>query len=242
MNWIKPISVAVLCFTLSVCAIVLTWNARIGIHSINSTLEDFKEYVHTEKATLEDPRNAKAIEAATQVGAVFNASGRLLNTQTLPRANKVLDALTGATLDLAAFTRHTDSAVNEKVLPAATTMIDSGRDALIALVKLQDKFGVDADTAMEALKQASEKTGKGIDALTQQIANPSWSEAADNIAKTTGQSLLVVQDLHDTTKQMPHIMAQVDKTATNISKFSKASIIAGIISNLANGFIPGLVK
>ena len=42
-------------------------------------------------------------------------------------------------------------------------------------------------------------------------------------------------------KQLPHITAQVDKTATNISRFSKAAIIAGIISNLANGFIPGLL-
>jgi hypothetical protein len=87
--------------------------------------------------------------------------------------------------------------------------------------------------AAAAIRLASEKTGKSVDELNRVIAN------TNDVVLTANATLVDVHtDLHDTMKVMPHIMQQVDKTATNISKFSKISIIAGIISNLANGLIP----
>lgn len=128
--------------------------------------------------------------------------------------------------------------VNEKLIPEIT-------NAVKATNVLMEKYGLTADEATATLKMAAEKSGKTLDEINKQVANPKWSETADNIAATTGEMNLMVKDLHtdthDTMKVMPHIMQQVDKTATNISKFSKISIIAGIISNLANGFIPGLL-
>jgi hypothetical protein len=127
---------------------------------------------------------------------------------------------------------------NDEVLPSIT-------DAVRATNTLMAKFGATADEAALAIKSASEKTGRSIDELNKQIADPRWGQAADNLVTATDTANLALSDfhtdLHDTMKQMPHIMAQVDKTATNIRKFSKVSIVAGIISNLANGFIPGFL-
>lgn len=129
----------------------------------------------------------------------------------------------------AAMVARSDASVNDKLLPAVT-------ESVKATNVLMAKFGATADEAAAAIRLASEKTGKSIDELNKVIAN------TNDVVLTANATLVDVHtDLHDTMKQMPHVMAQVDKTATNISKFSKISIIAGIISNLANGFIPGLL-
>lgn len=164
-------------------------------------------------------------------------------------ANGEARALQGATGQLqatskqvgdaaAALIEHSDASVNQQLVPRLA-------DAVTAVQVLVTKYGLTADEATKAIGEASEKSGKTIDELTRQIADPRWGQAADNLVKATGNANDTLADfhtdLHETMRQMPHTMAQVDRTATNIAKFSRVSIIAGIISNLANGLIPGLV-
>src|SRR5262252_5983829 len=98
--WLLPLSSSILCLTLAICAAIITHNLRIGIHQLNDTLTDAKAYVHSEKDRLEDPKNAKALDAAIQAGAVLNASGRYLNTQLLPAGLRTLNAATDTIAEL----------------------------------------------------------------------------------------------------------------------------------------------
>jgi hypothetical protein len=132
-----------------------------------------------------------------------------------------------------------NSSVNEKLVPSLVKTVDG-------ITVLEDKFGLTATEAATAIKLASEKTGISIDELNKQISNPRWGQAADNLVAMTGEMNLTVKDLHidahNTMKEMPTIAKNIEKTTHNIAAFSKISIIAGIISNLANGLLPGLLR
>ena len=108
-----------------------------------------------------------------------------------------------------------NASVNQKLVPEVV-------EAMKATRILMDKYGLTADEATEAIKQASVQTGKSVDELNKTIID-------------------FHGDLHNTMKEWPTIAKDVEKTTHNISKFSKISIIAGIVSNLANGFLPGLL-
>lgn len=130
------------------------------------------------------------------------------------------------------------SSVNEKLVPSLVKAVDG-----VAI--LEEKFGLTASEAATAIKIASEKTGKSIDEINKQISDPRWGQAADNLVAATGTANLTLvdfhKDLHDTMKQMPTIATDIEKTTHNIAKFSKITIVAGIISNLANSILPGLL-
>jgi hypothetical protein len=132
-----------------------------------------------------------------------------------------------------------NSSVNEKLVPSLVKTVDG-------ITVLEDKFGLTATEAATAIKLASEKTGISIDELNKQISNPRWGQAADNLVAMTGEMNLTVKDLHidahNTMKEMPTIAKNIEKTTHNIAAFSKISIIAGVISNLANGLLPGLLR
>jgi len=139
---------------------------------------------------------------------------------------------------VAALVSHSDATINEQLAPEIA-------NAVKATTLLLSKYGLTADEATAAIRLASEKSGKTIEELTKQIADPRWALAADNLVAASGEMKSALadihKDLHDTLKQMPSIASNVEKTSRNISRFSKVSIIAGIISNLANGLIPALL-
>src|SRR5262245_30157228 len=116
---IRNCAVAILCLTLSVCLIAGTIDyrrrsAQVGqtLDNLSHTTADLREYIAVQKASLEDPRNKKALDAAIQAGAVANGMLRLINTQTIPRFNRGLDALSGAGEDLRSFIARTNDSVN----------------------------------------------------------------------------------------------------------------------------------
>jgi len=55
------------------------------------TLAMVSDYSREQIARLRDPKQQKALDAGIQTMAVFNGTGRLINTQVLPRAMRVLD-------------------------------------------------------------------------------------------------------------------------------------------------------
>lgn len=219
--------------------------AKIDAYLTPDVLKDLHNDVTTSVVSGQTTANAYGAVAEQTVDTLQNHVNPGIDRSTgeVARSLKALTASTTAAID------ESKAGIRElkgAITAVKTDLVPSLVSAINATNKLVDKFGLTVDEATEAIKIASEKTGKSIDELNRQIADPRWGQAADNLVKATGSADLTLEDfhsdLHATMSQWPHITAQIDKTATNISRFSKISIIAGIVSNLANGFIPGLLK
>lgn len=115
-----------------------------------------------------------------------------------------------------------------------------------ATTTLVDKYGLTADEASKAIALASQQTGKSLESLAKQISDPRWGEAADKLVATTGEANATLVDFHkymnETMAELPGIARDVHKTTTNISRYSRISIVVSIISRLAGAFIPGLLN
>jgi hypothetical protein len=231
MKWLIPISVTVLCITLAVCAVVLTWNIRIGIHNANDIGQDVKEYVHAEKATLEDPRNAKAIEAATQVGAVFNASGRLLNTQTLPRANKVLDALTAEAVALKVTTDESTRQLRQNG-DSANGVLVAARSTVTVLGAVADKLGIDMGTLTLAIQKTSDTANLTVAEITKRVADPKFDEVLDGVLAAETSLTHVAGEVALASDRLPEIAADLRKVTKASGRFANAYWIAKILAIL----------
>lgn len=228
-EWIKAGAVAVLCITLAVCAGVLTWNARIGIHSFNDTLADVKEYVHSEKATLEDPRNAKAIEAATQVGAVFNASGRLLNTQTLPRANKVLDALQAEAIALKATTDESTRQLKQNGDNANLVLI-AAKDTVAGLGRAAERLGVDTTTLTKAIADSAAELNMTVAEVTKRVADPRFDTMLDAAVSGITHIDHISAEIALASDRLPEVADDLHKVSKAAGRFSNAYWVGRIIS------------
>src|SRR5215813_7575445 len=96
----RNVAIALFFLVASVAVGLGIWNGRILAHSLEDAAgnvkdmsAEAKDWFHAEHERASSPKNLKALDAAIQTGAVFNASGRLLNTQTIPRLNKGIDQL-----------------------------------------------------------------------------------------------------------------------------------------------------
>jgi hypothetical protein len=247
---IRNIAFACLAIALAGCAVLLTHDvhsltgaAHGTLNNVNAATGTLADYARDESTLLRSPKNQAALDAAVQLGGVFNGSGRLLNTQVIPRAMKTLDQLTAWEASLNALTQHADQQstatfayVNGHVLPSLDATLD-------ALTGLEQKFNLTAAEATEVIK----KSGATADQVNAILASsdPKIQAALQNAADASQQATATLvdfhTDLHATMDQMPTIARDIEKTTRNIAKFSKISIIAGIISNLANGLLPGLL-
>jgi hypothetical protein len=246
---VKHLAWAVFAVVATVGLTIAVWNLRIFIHSGESTLGNvdratgsIADYVTAEKARLQDPKNAKALDAAIQMGAVFNASGRLLNTQVIPRAMGDLDQ--GKKL-LAALTTNSETtnafilAMQNHTTPlidAATADLVEGRNAIAGLTRLETQFGLTAEEATKAINDTAAGTGRTADQINAMLAS-----ADPRVQAMLDKGNAILQDVKDTTASMPTIGKNVEKTTHNIAAFSKVTIITGILSSLANATIPGLL-
>ena len=98
----------------------LWWNTRLLMQNSQETLKNLrdtttlvKDYIAAEKARLENPMNTKAIDAAIQMGGVWNGVGKATNTLVIPRILKQLDSATASTDALTTFIRGMDAGTRE---------------------------------------------------------------------------------------------------------------------------------
>lgn len=115
-----------------------------------------------------------------------------------------------------------------------------------ATVTLVNKYGLTADEATKAIALASKQTGLSLEALAKQISDPRWGLAADRLVAATGEANGILVDfrkgMNEVLVELPGIAKDIHKTTTNISRYSRISIVVSIISRLASAFIPGLLN
>jgi hypothetical protein len=240
---IRNIAIAAFFAALTVAVIFGIHNGRIVAHNINDATGAAKDYVIEQKAQLEDPKNKKALDAAIELGAVYNGMGRSVNTLIIPRGMRTLDSLTASENALTALIQHQDANATSILAYARSDVLPQLVASARALTGLEQRLGVTADDAATIIKQS----GTSIDQVNAILASsaPQIHAALDLVARVASGVDATVEDfhrdLHATMANWPTIAAEIEKTTKNIAKFSKISIISAIFTNIANGIIPGLL-
>lgn len=228
------------------------WNARLLMQQGQQAAQNVKnstaradQYIDAQLDLIQSEQYQKSIKAGLETGAVYNATGRLINTQVIPRAMKDLDrldgllaALTVNSQTLSTFITNTDRSVNQSLLPQAT-------DLLAALTKDADRFGVSLDTFNKMLVLVSEKASMTLDEVLALVSSPEWELALQglnltmaNVASATGKADASIEQIRLALLKAPSIAESLEKIAKTSSRFAKATILANIISVLARAFLP----
>jgi len=154
-------------------------------------VSEVRVYSREQLARLRDPRNSKAIDAAIQTAAVFNGTGRLINTQLIPRAMKTLDGLAESTASLNRMIQQTDRSLNAEIVPETVRSLQSGDEALKEL--------------LAALREASERANASLDDIHSLLSDPAWTASLDSIQSATENVSEITAELEKASKAMPEI-------------------------------------
>ena len=192
--------------------------ARAGETIVEARLAitDARDYTREQMERLRDPRDKKALDAAIQTAAVYNATGRLINTQVIPRAMATLDHLSASAESLNAMVQRTDASINNDLVPGATVTLQSTDAALEELTL--------------GLSDAHIRANSTLDEVRLLIADPAWKATLAEINRTTHHTAGIAADIDAATDHLPGIAEDLQKISNTSSKYSKALAIARVIS------------
>jgi hypothetical protein len=189
---------------------------------IKRTAKAVADYAEKQKIALENPKNQKAIDAAIQTAAVFNGTGRLFNTQVIPRAMNTLDSLNKATNSLNELVRNTDRSLNERLLPD--------------LAETAKTLGVSIDSLAKGILVITEKGGISIDEINALLADPQWKAALASVASTAAHLDAMAGNVEKASDSAPGIAAAIEKIAKTSSRYQKLLILAQLLATVARAF------
>ena len=243
-----------ICVLLGVSVVVVGnvgWNVRLLTQELRGASQNIKnstaradQYLDQQLDLIQSDAYQKSLKASFDTGAVYNATGRLINTQIIPRAMKDLDradgflaALTVNSERLSTLIANTDRSVNQSLLPQATSL-------LAALTDDAEKFGLSVVTFDRMLIAVSEKANLALSDIVALVGSPEWHDAlksvavtAENVALVTAKADLTMESIRLAMERAPSIAESVDKIAKTSSKYQRALLIVGIIGTLARAFI-----
>jgi len=200
----------------------LAKGASAIIDEAKGAVSELRNYSREQLARLHDPRNSKAIDAAIQTAAVFNGTGRLINTQLIPRAMKTLDALAESTASLNRVIRATDHSVNAEIAPEAVRSLQSANSTMGQL--------------SIALQDTRERANAGLDDIHQLLSDPAWAASLDSIQSATENVSRVAAELEKASKEMPEIAQSVNQIASTSSRYRRWILLSQIFSAVARAF------
>ncbi len=143
------VEVGLLVHSLRVSVTSLLIETKATVAETRAAVSDLRLYADEQIVRLRDPRNSKAIDAAIQTAAVFNGTGRLINTQVIPRVMKTLDGLAESTASLDRMIQQTDRTVNAELAPEAIANLQSSNQALKDLSKILAEASVRANISLD---------------------------------------------------------------------------------------------
>jgi hypothetical protein len=190
--------------------------------------------------------NRKSLEAAYQVGAVFNGTGRLLNRSVLPRVMKNLDSA-----DVLLATLNENAVTLNKTIANLDTRV-SGKegvlDAAIALIRGLEStavtLGVTTRTAERMIQEIGTKSGMVLDEVWELAADPKLQQLLTNatitsghIARTPEKVDASVESIRLAMLNAPEIAESLSRIAKTSSKFAKITLLANILAVLSRAFL-----
>jgi len=192
--------------------------ARAGEAIVEARLAitDARDYTREQMERLRDPRNKKALDAVIQTAAVYNATGRLINTQVIPRAMATLDNLSASAESLNAMVQRTDASINNDLVPGATVTLQSTDAALEELTL--------------GLSDAHIRANATLDEIRLLIADPALKSTLAEINRTTHHTAGIAADIDAATDHLPGIAEDLQKISNTSSRYSKALAIARVVA------------
>jgi hypothetical protein len=188
-----------------------------------TTMQCVREAAQLQATALQDPRTQKAIEAGIETLAVYNASGRLINRQVIPRAMKAIDEFEAAVATMNRLIANTDNSINTALIPG--------------IAEAARTLNVSVDSVGKALVEISEKGNMTLDDIRTIMSDPSWKEALASLAATAKNAEAVSQDFKATSAsvaqaaaELPSIAKSTEKLASTASKYKKALILVQILA------------
>ena len=216
--------------------IYLSLTAHRALARIDTTLVEAErtaklvaDYSELQIASLKSPKNQKAIDATIQTAAVFNGTGRLINTQVIPRIMDTLDSLDKTTIELQgavksanALISNADREINANLLPS--------------LSETAKTLGVSIASVSKGIQTITDKSGMTIDEINSLISDPQWLGILKNIETTTAHINTIAVNMRNASDQMPSIAASVEKIAKTSSKYQKLLLFAQLLATIARVF------
>ncbi|HEY6331735.1 MAG TPA: hypothetical protein VI756_20580 [Blastocatellia bacterium] len=237
---IMNMSIAVFFLTASVCTVVGTHDFHSATGRLHGTLENvddatgsLKNYVAFQTAQLESDRYQRMIEASIQTPAIFNASGRTLNTQVLPAARDELRALGGATSALTSLINE----LKDNTVPAANASLSELTGTLKGLSDLEARLGLTVDDTNQLIAEVSKQSGMAADEIKRRLDDPRVDQLLDNLASTTGHLNGIVANGEKASEKWPAITDAINKASQASAKAAKFYWAARIVS-LIVGALP----
>jgi len=226
----------VLKMLLLAAAVFAAWELGLFFRDIRSTakeatatmaeakaaVSELRDYSREQLTRIRDPRNSKAIDAAIQTAAVFNGTGRLINTQLIPQAMKTLDGFAESTASLNRMIQATDRSLNAEIAPEAVRSLQSGDEALTEL--------------SIALREASGRANASLDDIHKILSDPAWAASLNSIQSTTENISGIAAELERASQQMPEIIRSVNQIASTPSRYRRWILLSQIFSAVARAF------
>lgn len=214
---------------LCVAAILLLLELRMAVREVlgltgdvRAAVAEMRTSTQEQLVRLKDPRNSKALDAAIQTAAVFNATGRLVNTQVIPRAMRTLDNLDASAASLNRMIAATDRSVNGQLLPEITA---TARQTATAIENLD-----------RSLQEASQRANASLDDIHRLAADPAWSASLQEFRTSLEHIDGVAANLEQTSRSMPTVAASIEKIAATSAKYRKAILWSQILSAIGRAF------
>jgi hypothetical protein len=241
--------ILLLCLS-GVCGVVITRDIHQVAQTTKATLAELQgasaemkqaagvgeKFITFQTDRFESDAYQKSLKASIDTPAIYNGTGRLVNTQVIPRLMKDLDsvgalirALTDNSRSLDAFIHHTDDEINKSLLPST--------------VALLDRLGLSVQDLDAAIKQATERGLLTLDDVHRLASDPNWQIILAQIAASSASLNDSMKHLDGSMasvdaamRQAPSIAASLEKIAKTSSRFTKITLTANIISIIVRAF------
>ena len=183
----------------------------ITLSEVRTTSRMASVYATSAIKALQDPRNAKSLQAGLDAAATLKGSLLLVNRQVIPRIMDTLDSLDTTVQSLNTIVRHTDTSVNAEITPAIVRNLD----------ELQ-----------LSLKTVQDETRTVTQAITAVVADPSIPASTAALAEAAKHLDQTMSQVEEASRQLPSVARSIEKIAATSSKYRKIVLWAQILSTV----------
>lgn len=183
------------------------------------TAGNIREYVEFQTAELKSDKNRKAIEAGIAAAASYQATARLLNTQTIPE-------LTSAIRE----SRQTFTALNAEIVRLGAVTSNLSRFVADTNARVNGESGTLAqlnsnlrsierasDMAMVQVEKIGTETTAAVASLRERIEDPKLDRIAANLEQTSANLGAISGNLVETSARTNAVMTETEATMRNVT-------------------------
>lgn len=230
------VTVAVLGYRINAAFVTLERKASVLLDTSTAGLEKAKTFFgkageaasHGETILQTLKEESQEREAVLHRQRVYQLASKSLavleriNEETIPRFNDLI--------------AHTDSNLNEKVLPETARLTRN-------LADTAERLSTTPETIENTLQVIAEETKMTMQAVEKLLSDPLWQKTLGNIERATAESAktaenvtLTTAEIREAMKSAPEIARSVEKIASTSSKYQKIALIVQILVTIARVF------